>query len=236
MVLLKLTDNSKIDFYEYRDREYFNKYTYKATFTLNGIMYTRYHKTPKRLESLVNSMNLENSKTKNQKHLLDNFDCIKNFIIFQEKHKKDKTAFFRMENNSVSIFTNDLNIFTELKQNFKPKLTLTEVKTSQYRGTKYFSKKPKHNYRIHLKSKKVDINLIRDLNNIFYTNKFLYPSKSLRDWILYAMNSTSTYRGRYCSSHFFIDYDDENIISYLALLHGELLGKSFKLEERPNTK
>ena len=31
----------------------------------------------------------------------------------------------------------------------------------------------------------------------------------------------------------FIDYDDESTISYLALIYGDMLGKRYKLEQRP---
>jgi hypothetical protein len=39
---------------------------------------------------------------------------------------------------------------------------------------------------------------------------------------------------RYTSAAHFIDYDDESTLSYLALMHGEVLGKKYKLEKRPD--
>ena len=43
MGLLKLADdNPDVDFYEYRDQHYYNKYEYRARFNLVGVRYTWY--------------------------------------------------------------------------------------------------------------------------------------------------------------------------------------------------
>jgi len=39
---------------------------------------------------------------------------------------------------------------------------------------------------------------------------------------------------KFSSSSYFIYYDDEITLCYLALMHGEILGKKYKLEKRPD--
>ena len=40
------------------------------------------------------------------------------------------------------------------------------------------------------------------------------------------------WRIQYLSSHFFVDYDDESMLSYLSLFFGTLIGKKYKLEKQ----
>ena len=48
-----------------------------------------------------------------------------------------------------------------------------------------------------------------------------------------AKNNQNSWRYRFSSSTHFIDYDDESILSYIALMHGDMLGKRYKLEKLP---
>jgi hypothetical protein len=87
-----------------------------------------------------------------------------------------------------------------------------------------------------LKSKRVEGSFAVDLHETLKKNKQLYPSPAL---ILWAKGSTTpgnqlSWRYRYSNASHFIDYDDESVLSYLALLYGDMLGKRYKLEKRPD--
>jgi hypothetical protein len=47
-----------------------------------------------------------------------------------------------------------------------------------------------------------------------------------------SLSKRYAWKQRYSSASYFIDYDDESTLSYLALLYGEMLGKKYKLEKR----
>ena len=50
---------------------------------------------------------------------------------------------------------------------------------------------------------------------------------------MYTINYIFSWKYRYTNANHFIEYDDESTLSYLALMHGEILGKRYKLEKRP---
>jgi hypothetical protein len=64
----------------------------------------------------------------------------------------------------------------------------------------------------------------------------LYPCNSLKYWLTGAgLNGNKyTWRYRFTNPIHFIDYDDESVLSYLALIYGDMLGKRYKLEKRPD--
>jgi hypothetical protein len=90
-----------------------------------------------------------------------------------------------------------------------------------------------HNYRVYFKSKRVEQNVQSELRNLLNKNKSLTPSNAFNKW-LYG-STKNLWKSRWMSSAYFIDYDDESTLSYLALMHGDLLGRKYKLEKRPDS-
>ena len=83
-----------------------------------------------------------------------------------------------------------------------------------------------------MKSKRVSDGFSNELNNLFSRSTSLHPSPALKHWAKTPYDSYA-WRQRWTSSSHFIDYDDESTLSYLALIHGDMLGKRYKLEKRP---
>ena len=73
----------------------------------------------------------------------------------------------------------------------------------------------------------------QELNDLLKTNNALVPSKAFYKWLTGAHKYA--WRTKLLSSGYFIEYNDESTISYLALMHGDLLGRKYKLEKRPVT-
>jgi len=228
-----------IDFYEHRDNLYYNKYQYRARFRLEGVRYTWYNKTPEDLEKRLykNKPAYYGVRDEDRPIVIDNLETLKNFITWRNERKTDKKASIRVEFNTVAVFSSDLTLLKTL-ENLGPDLVIdyTEAQTSNYVGVKTFAKEPKHKYRVYLKSKIVQNNLINDLKELIDRSPNLYPCPSLDYWLQVGANQNTTYswRFRYTSSTHFIDYDDESTLSYLALMHGDYLGKRYKLEKRPD--
>ena len=240
MGLLKSVNNVPgVDFYEYRDQEYYNKYLYRASFHLIGLRYTWWAESiddiAERLDP--NSRMAPHSQTERDS-LSKNLDKLDAYLIWRNKHapkkKKNKDITVRIEFNSCSVFSNDLQLLHTLDQ-LHPEVVVqyTEVQKSQFSGIKYFARDPKHKYRVYLKSRRVPENFIDELKDLFTKVKNLYPSPALNSWVLPKSLRTSYWKYRYTSSAHFIDYDDESTLSYLAIMHGEMLGKKYKLEKRP---
>lgn len=232
MASLKLVDNVPgINYYEYRDREFFSKFKYRARVTFHGLALTYYAGSiDEYLVKLDNASYRWRKLDKNK--IKSNLDPIEKFIEFKKTIKSDKKFVVRTEGDTSGIFSNDLNKLLELKQIQGIEVDFTEAITSSFVGVKYFVREPKHKYRIYLRSKLIEPGEIDDLKNILSQNKALYPSRALIAWLYRTRQSSWHYR--YVSSCFSIDYDDESTISYLGLMLGQLLGHKYKLEKHPD--
>jgi hypothetical protein len=230
MGLLKLVDNVPgIDFYEFRDQDYYNKYTYRARLTIIGVRHLLFVSNADELTKRAESGFSYYSKEDRQL-VKDNLPILSKLLEWKLQAKKDKKSTIRGEHNTLAVFSNDLAYLHTLKL-IDPELLVdfTEVQRSEYEGVKYFVKEPKHKFRVYLKSKRVEENFPIEFKNLLDRNAELHPSPGLYAWLKLQNN----WKWRWASAGYFIDYDDESTLSYLALMHGEMLGKKYKLEKRP---
>lgn len=249
MALLKSVDNVPgIHYYEYRMYEYWSRFKYRARLEIPGSRYFHYVSSVDAWEKrIMSKREVWTTKSADDKQgSLDDFNAyiarykpvLEKLLEFKKTVKHNKNEFIvRAEGDTVAIFSNDLQKLHELKNWGKFDVDFTEAVMEQpgyFAGTKYFVRQPKHKYRVHLKTKRVDVSVMIDLTDLFKRSKTLCPSVSLKRWLESADN-TRAYRGRYCSSAYTIEYDDESAITYLGLMHGDLLGRRYNLEKRPDT-
>ena len=237
MGLLKLAENVPgIDFYEYRDQHYYNKYEFRARFNLFGVRYTWYIKDD--IQELIDRLDTKNNysiRLEEDRDLIrENLPKLDAFIQWRTGQKNKKNSTIRIEGNTVAVFSNDLIELKHIETAINGiEVDYTQAQMSNYIGVKHFVRRPKHNFRIYLKSRRVEGSFAEDLYNMFKNNKKLYPSPALRHWALGSKNNQTGWRYRFSNANHFIDYDDESTLSYLALMHGDMLGKRYKLEKRP---
>jgi hypothetical protein len=236
MGLLKSANNVQgVDFIDYRDTVYYNKYTYRARITVEGLR-RGYYSDPEEFEERLNKNKLWGRISDKEKETIkQNLPEIKTLLQFRVDHKKDKQVTIRMEHDTMAVFHNDLDF---LHKHFDglvgAKIDFTQVETAGYAGVKLFAKQPKHPFRVYFRSKRVPAEFRESVKNILKSNPKLRPSPAFKIWL----NSTESNGWRvwyhnYLSSSFFIDYTEESYLSYFALMHGEQLGKKYKLEKRP---
>ena len=239
MGLLKLVENIPgVDFYEHRDQLYYNKYEYRARFYLVGVRYTWYIKDS--IQEIIDRLNAPaigyNRVSNDRDEIRENIPKLEKFLHWRNEIKKKKNSTIRIEHNTVAVFSNDLqelhnitNIIPEIE------IDITQAQTSNYVGIKYFMRKPRHSYRVYLKSRRVEGSFAEDLHELFKKNKKLYPCPALKHWAKGSVtNNQVSWKYRFSSSIHFIEYDDESTLSYLAILYGDMLGKRYKLEKRPD--
>lgn len=237
MGLLKSVDNVPgIDYYDYRDNQYYNKYEYRLRTKISGIRYTWYCQKPEDLDKKIagKSKDYGNVRNEDKQQVIDNLSALKTIIKLQ-KSKKQSQIGIRIEGNTVAIFSNNLSVLkdleTEIGQSYE--YDYTQVQATQYVGVKQFVHEPKHKYRVYLKTKRIDENIHKEIRDNITRTKFIFPSAALKKW-MYKEGRHSSWNFRWTSAGHFIDYDDESTLSYLALMHGEILGKKYKLEKRPD--
>lgn len=238
MGLLKSVDNVPgVDYYEYRDNQYYNKYEYRLRAKIPGVRYTWWCKKPEDLDKKITgkTKGYGTIRKEDKQTVIDNALALKSIIKLQ-KEKKQKNVGVRIESSTVAIFSNDINVLKTFESEIGSQYNCdyTQVQTSQYAGIKHFVNEPKHKYRVYLKSRRVDDNFHLEFREMFKRQPSLHPSPALQRWINNDGKRYGIWYFRWSSSAHFIDYDDESTLSYLALMYGDMLGKKYKLEKRPD--
>ena len=238
MALLRSVNNvPNIDYYEYRETNFYNKYRYRAKLTIDGLSYTRYVSTTTALLTRLTGPN----RTKIREHtlalIMAKITELNNYINWRNTHKKSKSVTCRLEMNTASIYSDDLDLLLTLKDLGVVTVNITEAQLEKFAGTKYYVNEPKHNYRIYLRGAYFDDkNFVKDLYNTIKKSKELVPSKALKEWLdRYISLPTLVTSWKYSRTdgNHSIDYDNESTLSYLLLMYGHMLGKRYKLEKRP---
>ena len=239
MGLLKSVNNvPNIDYYEYKENNYYNNYRYRAKFSIIGLSYTNYAKTVGDLIRRINETGWRKIRADTKALVQEKITELRNFIEWRNANKKPGYVTFRLENDTMSVYSNNLELLLTLKDLGLITVKITEVQLEQFAGTKYYVYQPKHKYRIYLRSTYIkDTTFIQDLYDTIKRTKELVPSKSLdkwlKDYIKRPIASQNSWAYRWTSSGHSIDYDSESTLSYLMLMYGHMLGKRYKLEKRP---
>lgn len=234
MGLLKsVKDVPGIDYYEYRDKEFYNKYDYRMRVKIPGVRYTYTCKQSVDLDRKIAGKfkGYGNIRKEDLKTVVDNVSALKAIIDLQLS-RKDKNIGLRIESSTVALFSNDLQALHDLKSTIglQYDYNVTQAQTSEYAGIKEFVNEPKHKFRVYLKSRRVSDTFVTELIQLFARTPNLHPSNALIQWI--SPKQRYAWKQRYSSASYFIDYDDESTLSYLALMYGDMLGKKYKLEKR----
>jgi hypothetical protein len=235
MALSRLaTRTNDIDFIDQRSSLYYNKFKYRARFYCKGITLAWFNYTEKEIIDKI-----EKFKNRfvgaNSKHIME-------FYNWKVATKKNKSATVRIEGETASVFSNDLDLLKTLESIGCP-VDYTEVDDTIIVGIKHFIREPKYKYRIYLKSKRVSDDFRDKLHNFIErykdTDTVIIPSSSLANWLKdnsqYVRGSWSyNWNKCYTSANFFIDYNDESTLTLFSLMFSGMVSKSYKLEKRPD--
>jgi len=248
MVSLKSHPNNTvngIDLIDHRNTLYYSKYNYRARLTLPGLNRTYYSKTFAEFLKIVERLRKSHHGGRVKQEIdAINLDSIERYLDWRNTNTKgtNKAAMIRVEGNTAGVFSNDLQLLKTLEAIAPGIATVdyTEVDQSVPHGTKYYVKEPKHKFRVYLKSKRVDDNWKNSMNRFIDrykdTDTVIVPSDAFKWWL----NPNKKHSGwqwntHYCSSHYFLDFDDESTDTLFALMFGDMISKRFKLEKRPVT-
>ena len=240
MALLKLQQirSDGIGYIDHRDL-YFGKYTYRARVHMVGAYLCSFATTKEEVEKRIKY----NKKTL----ALAKVDDLVRFAEWRKEQKKEKKSeiTFRIEGQTASVFSNDLDFLREL-ESMGFNVDFTAVEDVVPVGVKYFVNEPKYKYRIYLKSKRVSDDFPKKLQNMFDRYKDsgtkIAPSASLKEWLTdrgpgfpSSFGGYMSWKRSYCSSHYFIEYNDESFITIFALTFTSMISRKFTLEKRPES-
>lgn len=243
MASLKLADNVPgLDFYEYREINFFGKFKYRARLHIDGLKYI-YYRTLNIRQWEINVRNASSLVSENRRNeIYKNKELVQKFLdyynLYNKTKKTNKDICIRLEGDTAAVFSNDLQILHKFKDwgtNLDIDFTEAKISTFTVTGIKLFKREPKNKFRVYFKTKRVDPNLWVEIESLLQTQKHLKPSNALQHWVKYNRAVKNSWKRRWLSSTYFIDYDDESFISYISLIHGDILGKKYELQKRPDT-
>lgn len=228
-----MLNNIKI---EVKNKLYFNKFKYKAMCTIQGAAYTYY--TPDLETFIIRMEKFKDNKLRYGIRVIEddwkeywdevNLDQVSQFLTWRNTVSKDK-CMLRIQGDTVSFFSNDISLLDTLKSIDK---NVSYFEAEVYKAdTIFFSKNPKFKYRTFFKGKRCPDDFFS--NVIEFCNR--YPKANVsRGLQALAHNRRKNYtRFIYLHSSYYVDYNDESMISILHMLFPNMVGKTYSLAKRP---
>jgi hypothetical protein len=237
MALLKLqqTRSDGVGYIDHRDL-YFGKFNYRARVHMIGAYLCSY---ATKKEDFVKR--IKNNKKTMAAAKVDELVLFADWKNTQKKEKKSDIT-FRIEGQTASVFSNNLEFLREL-ESLGFNVDFTAIEDVVPVGIKYFVNEPKFKYRIYLKSKRVSDDFSKKLQNMFDryegSGTKISPSLSLKEWLTErgtpSLGGWLAWKRSYCSSHYFIEYNDESFITIFALTFTGMISRKYSLEKRPES-
>jgi hypothetical protein len=223
---------------EKRNKLYFNKFQYKANVKIVGVQYTYYTTDidiyKNRIEKFKSSSAAQNyKKLFNDEYYDDdywnsiNFDSIEKYLVYRDTMPKSKFV-TRISGDTISVFSNDLSMFNYL-YSIDPYLQITQAHVLEM-GKMYFKRKPKYKYRTYFKSRRMP----KDFTENVLSLKNTYSSLHFCPALLRALFYKTPYNPyRYMHGSFYVEYNDESMLSILGMWFSNMLSKTYTCEQEP---
>lgn len=215
---------------EERERLYYNKYSYRAVCKIPGAYYTVGVKTIDEYKDKVESFKTEMKRWPIHTYPrgLDdaNYLDLANLIDFINEYEKDDKGTIRREGNSITFYSNDLNLLK------KAPSTTASLKIYQAvllpAGVKYFKRDVPAPFRVHLKEARVNSEIKQDMSDYINKTDGVEPSDALYRWL----KSPNRWGQCWCSQTYYINYTDSSQLTMMHILFSEVIGKNYKLEKK----
>lgn len=224
---------------EYRNALYYNKYKYKTTFQVRGVVYTywcatfdKFVEKMKRLQSQVDSNRVpvckiyyikdENGEVKSD--IID-YAVLEKYYKFFDEHKDVPHTKHRLD-DVVTVFSNDLDFMKKLSI-FEDNLHITEV-IPLNKDTMYFKSKPLYKMRTYFKE---GLSVPKDYKESVKRFLNMHKTGTNMSWglVKYALTTKEMYYTR----KLYIEYDDPKMQTMIHMMFGDIVGKTYICEQKP---
>ena len=147
---------------------------------------------------------------------------IENLIELVQIYNDKSVVSYRGENESLSVYTNDLNI----AKIFADKLSvglITQVNPMPT-GVMLFKREPPAKYRAYTTNNKMPTDFKENFVAYLERTPDIKPSASLKSYFVG--------RNTWLWDRYYIDYDDEKNLMMMMLMFPGMIGKKYKLEKK----
>ena len=229
---------------ENRANPYFNKYKYRARLSLAGLNRTYGARTfvqfLRRLEGNIearNNFGPVSFKSVSKEIEKIDLNTMERWYDWMHYYRfKLHAVLIRTEGSTAGVFSNNLDILHTLEKiENGSSVDYSQINENIPIGIKYFSREPKHKFRMYLKGRwlKETSTFRTDLQEFIEryktTDTIMVPSEALASWFI----ETNIWHVKRCAAHFNIDYDDPSTGTLLRLMFANMMGLSYKLEKAP---
>lgn len=220
------------DYIDLRDRLYYNTYTYRATVCVPRGSWWRPNSSQNEWVSEMRDLAFSR---KSQSILAATPDLYDRWWSWCNALPEQSRPQLRSEGRKTAVYSNDLQLLKSLSAVDPHNLIITRaVAATKTAGVRYYRTKPKHKYRIYLRSGRVSrTEYTKFLAFIRAHSERLHVSPGLRRNMRHDYDS-GLFPHTWVSSSFFLDYDDPKVECWLQLSWGELLGKHYELRQWEN--
>lgn len=218
---------------EKRNKLYFNKFKYKAVLRIKGAAYAYYTKDidtfiarTEKLKDARYGIRVIKNDWKEYWEEVD-YNQISQFITWRNVIDKEK-CMYRVQGDHVSFFSNDLPLLETLSSIDK-KIQYSVANSYETPSIMYFKKQPKYKYRTYFRSKRMpkdfseNIRTLQGMYTILNFSKGLFTSLFHNNWHPY----------RYMHGSYFVEYNDEQMLTILSMWFPDMLAKTFSLAKEP---
>lgn len=220
---------------EKRNKLYFNKFKFKAVCHIQGAAYTYY--TPD-IETFVARIEKVRDSTRNKygvRVMEDNWkiyweevniDKISQYITWRNLINKDR-CMYRIQGDNVSFFSNDLSLLQTL-ESIDPNLKFYQAECLSP-DVLYFKKQPKYKYRTYFRGKRIP----KDFSDNIRTLQGMYKTLNFSKGIFQSLFHNNWHPYRYIHGSYFVEYNDEQMITILSMWFPDMLAKTYSLAKEP---
>jgi len=214
-----------------RNNLYFNKYLYKASLKTDYLNFIYYANSIEDFnEKIIKASKERNSWSRHIDLNKVDSDLIEKLINFRNQNRSNQNVIIRLEYNSMSIYTNEIDLLNYYYDLAPKKVKFYRV-GSFTPGVMLFAKEPKFKYRVYLRSKKMPDNFRDEFYKFITTHPSVTPCDALVENL---KKYSGTISWRYPIPHrgMYLEYNEESTVLLVHLMFPGLAGKTFKLEKR----
>lgn len=218
---------------EKRNKLYFNKFKYRAVLRIKGAAYTYYTQDIEtfiaRTEKLKDSRYGVRVMKNDWKEYWEEIDYaqISQFITWRNVIDKQK-CMYRIQGDKVSFFSNDLSLLETLTS-IDEKIKYTMAECYDTPDVMYFKKEPKYKYRTYFKGKRMP----KDFSENIRTVQDMYKSLNFSKGLFTSLFHNNWHPYRYMHNSYFVEYNDEQMITILAMWFPDMLAKTYSCKKEP---
>ena len=134
---------------------------------------------------------------------------------------------YRIQGDNVSFFSNELSLLQTL-DNLDPKVTITKVICYDPK-TLYFKRQPKYKYRTYFKGKRIP----KDFSDNCRSLQDMYKSLNFSKGLFTSLFHNNWHAYRYMHGSYFVEYNDEQMLTILSMWFPDMLAKTYVLAKEP---